>query len=154
MTPAAPDRRDAEPSAPPPFRLSVQGTHEAVPNARRALSRWLEGAGAGGKTLDEVGLVLTEICNNAIDHGSCGADRPMQVAAEISGGSLLLAVLEGNGVAAEPLRKAFEGAQHPPDVQDERGRGLFLVRAYVDDLRVDTTASGRLRIAIRKNLSQ
>jgi serine/threonine-protein kinase RsbW len=136
----------------PSLDLSVPGALEAVPGARRTCAKWLQGAGADARALEEFGLVFTEICNNAVEHGGATPKKPLRVRGSIVGGTLVLEVLEGGGERAEGLDLAASRAVTPPAPEDERGRGLFLIRAFVDELRIDRTRDGHLRIRLRKSI--
>lgn len=132
--------------------LVVTGSLEAVPKARHLLARWLARRGAAGAAVEAIELVVTEVCNNAIEHGCASRTDPLSVCAQIHGEDVSIDVLESNGSLAAPLSKALDTAEEPPEAIAERGRGLFLIRAYVDEVRIDETSEGRLRIHLRKRI--
>lgn len=134
------------------LQFDVTGTFDAVVAARRIMNDWLKRAGAAEKVLDEMALVITEICNNAVEHGSATIDEPMQLSAEVIDGILHLEVLEKSGDAVDPIGQALLESFAPPSLEEERGRGLFLIRVYVDELDIDTTDNNKLRIRIQKKV--
>lgn len=134
------------------LRLTVPGTYEAIASARTSLARWLEKSGVKPRIVSEMALVLTEICNNAVEHGSADASKPISLEADLAGDDACFEVIEGSCASVNPVVEGFLAASTPPDQASERGRGFFLIRAYVDDLQVDSTASGCMRIRFRKRI--
>ena len=110
-------------------------------HAVRGLARsTCEARGMDEEQMQEVLLVLTEVVNNAIEHvEGCGPGGYHEVDVQfgITPGAkegLVVAriVDEGEGGIGQ---QDFDLAS-TPDLGNDRGRGLFLVRAYVDVLQV------------------
>lgn len=120
--------------------------------ARNRIHGWLERAGATGRAVSEMDLVVTEICNNAVEHGSATPDIPMTVTANITNGELTLEVLEKNSEAVGSIGEALLDSFAPPSLDEERGRGMFLIRIYVDELQIETADDDHLRVRVRKKL--
>ncbi|HKE02389.1 MAG TPA: ATP-binding protein [Planctomycetota bacterium] len=137
-----------------PLSITVAGTLDAVPRARRSLSQWLRKAGASDRISRELGLVVTELCNNAVEHGAASEARPVLIFARVARGVVEMDIRESATEQQQGLAGAMRAATAPPDVADERGRGLFLVRAYVDDVAIEHDARGELRIHLRKKLAR
>jgi serine/threonine-protein kinase RsbW len=137
-----------------PLTITVAGTLDAVPRARRSVAQWLRKAGASDRVSRELGLVVTEVCNNAVEHGAASAAHPVTISARVARGVVELDFCERATVDQRGLAGAIRAANAPPDVAEERGRGLFLVRAYVDDVVVDLDERGELRIRLRKKLAR
>lgn len=134
------------------LRLEIAGTFEAVVAARRAIHEWMKRAAATDQALNEMALVITEICNNAVEHGSATPDEPMKLTAEITDGILKMEIIEKSGEAVDPIGQALLESFGPPSLEEERGRGLFLIRVYVDEFQIDTTDANKLRIRIQKKI--
>ncbi|HKE01758.1 MAG TPA: ATP-binding protein [Planctomycetota bacterium] len=134
-----------------PLRFAMPGVLEEVPKARHKVATWLSKAGAPKRVANEIGLALTEVCNNAIEHGTATKTRPMHLTAAIEGGIVAIEFLGDHGGSAQRLDESFTWAALP-DSGHDRGRGLYLIRAYVDELIVDSTRDGRLRIRLLKRL--
>jgi anti-sigma regulatory factor (Ser/Thr protein kinase) len=95
------------------------------------------------QTADELVLALNEAATNAILHGSRGGD-PVQVAVWVRGGWIEATVVD-HGPAQPP---------HPPPTTDRlssRGRGLWLLRCLVDEVRVERAALGT-RVTLRRQI--
>jgi anti-sigma regulatory factor (Ser/Thr protein kinase) len=99
--------------------------------------------GFDDERISEVTLVVTELVNNAIEHTG------PPTTAEIRGGSyedrLEIAVIDQAPVPLEADAFEFDG---PPDADNERGRGLFLVKAFADEVRLSRAEGGGNRIEV------
>lgn len=134
------------------FHLTVTGSYEAVVSARKKFDSWLTKSKATAQARNELALVLTEICNNAVEHGSATESEPMQITGKITNGLLEVEVIEKSGDAVDPIGKALLDSFSVPAVDSERGRGLFLIRVYVDELQIDTNDRDKLRIRLQKRI--
>ena len=91
-----------------------------------------------GTDQDDLLLMASELCSNALRAGS-GAPASLALRARAEGDAIVLEVEDdGDGFELPPLWADGE----LPDVESERGRGLFLVSALADDIAV-TTGGGR-----------
>ncbi len=130
-----------EPTAgnPDTFDLRIPGDLHFVGSARRFLLSVLRTFEIPESTRDEVGLVLTELCNNSIEHGARGSRSPLDIRIELSAGELRLRIVGRHleGLDAAQLHDAFQQAKLGEDKFSERGRGLFLVATLMDDVRVE-----------------
>lgn len=151
-TPRAASPAAKEAALAPLLELRIAGTYAAIARARGRLARWLEASGVPRNAVSELALVLTEICSNALEHGTAARDRPLELTARRARHHVRLEIIEGAAAAADPVVEAILSASSPPAATSERGRGFFLVRAYVDTLRIDTDPRGFLRIRIQKRL--
>jgi anti-sigma regulatory factor (Ser/Thr protein kinase) len=117
------------------FHLELPGATPSVPLARRAVTRWLAGAPAASEDdLAAIRLAVTEALANAVEHGG----GTVTVTAVDRRGSVL-AVVRDRG------RWPTDGGTVtavPPPVAAERGRGLTLLGACVDQVEVAATRTG------------
>ncbi|MEU7903358.1 SpoIIE family protein phosphatase [Actinoplanes sp. NPDC049118] len=121
-------------------RLDV--TPDAVPRARAALRDWLLELEPGAHDVDALVHATTELVANVVDHAYLGAQpQPFRIRARLErDGTVVLDVIDG-------------GSWKLPVVTAQRGRGLALVRALVDQVEIarlphGTTAS--IRHAVRR----
>ena len=125
-------RRRMRPAGDHAFRLSPF-EHRFSPNVamvsvgRHLLQDWLTAQPIDEAAVDDVLVIATELCANAIA-ASTGAARSIVLRAHADRDALVVEV-EDDG-------PGFEWPQwtddEPPDLAMERGRGLFLVRALSD----------------------
>ena len=97
-----------------------------------------------------LGLVASELLTNAIDHGGGDGARTFQELAvdvriksklSVSATGWTLEVTDRGGGDPEELR-AFLDPDGVPDLEDERGRGFFLLAASVESLTVEANSAG------------
>jgi anti-sigma regulatory factor (Ser/Thr protein kinase) len=81
-------------------------------------------------------LVATEILNNSIEHGSHGPSERIRMAIVTREDVFRLHVVDPGRGGAYFAGGAADRASKPPNLEDPRGRGLFLIRSFMDDLRV------------------
>ncbi|MBL8896576.1 MAG: ATP-binding protein [Planctomycetes bacterium] len=142
----------------PNLRLSFAADLRIVPKVRRRVEEYLREHGIGERALEEFILALDELCNNAIEHG--GADAVPEGSDEKVGCLLLLradaqrsevvASLRSRGHLAANELAAMMEATGLPDLESERGRGLFLFRAMVDAFEVANVDDDKLEVRFKK----
>lgn len=113
----------------------------------RIAARQLGMASAG----DVLSLVIDELVNNAIEHGSCyrRTCEPLRIRVMRAGSALSVDFFDPEMPEAQvrelarALRAVGEGM---PALDGERGRGLFLVAIHMAELRVGTAPGGGLHL--------
>jgi two-component sensor histidine kinase len=105
--------------------------------------------GADPRVGDNLALVVDELVNNAIEHGagyrSKGLDLSVQIRPE--GERLRIEFYDPEMPKAEVEELVLSlaaAANGMPSLESERGRGLFLLSVYLEDLRAELAASGGL----------
>ncbi len=114
----------------------------------RARAAALGAAAAAG---DAAALVVDELVNNAIEHGAAYRQRgdDLTVAVGIDQGQLTIDFVDAempSGLVEDLARALREAAGGMPSLESERGRGLFLIAIYMDEVRVDVAAGGGLHL--------
>jgi anti-sigma regulatory factor (Ser/Thr protein kinase) len=140
----APTPGDGEAGGPPELRLDLPAAHSAARMARQLVREYALRGGLEGSEVDTLLLVADELLSNAVDHGGGASARD---AAELEnpvhmelvlvlrpGGWVLDVADEGGGDPAQ-----VDKLLHPsgvPDLDDERGRGFFLISGLCQSLTV------------------
>jgi serine phosphatase RsbU (regulator of sigma subunit)/anti-sigma regulatory factor (Ser/Thr protein kinase) len=123
------------PLAPLVHRFSP--TPAAVTIARHLLHDWLTMVPAEPEGSENVLLVASELCSNAVRHAS-GEPGGITLTAWVDGDDVVVEVKDdGKGLAP-----ATVVSDEPPDPEAEEGRGLFLVRTIADELSFDVHDDG------------
>ena len=107
--------------------------------------------GAGEGACDAVALVIDELVNNAIEHGAAYRQKNVNLSVNVGIDGKQLTVdfvdpeMPDDQVRdlAAALRDASSGM---PSLDSERGRGLFLISVYMEELRVDVATGGGLHL--------
>ena len=130
--------------------LDLPAAHRGVRVARNVVLRFARLQGVPDEAIDSLGLVASELLANVIDHGGGEAamteedlttDARMRLDLEVEPGSWTLSVTDRGGGAPEEMERRIEAAASFEE-EDDRGRGLFLMRAMVDELRVLANPDG------------
>jgi serine/threonine-protein kinase RsbW len=104
-----------------------------VPVSRQVLDCCLETLGVTPDTRTDIALALTEACANVIQHAGDGDEYRVKASTR-DGRCIIEVVNTGNGEAIAP-------ATDPVPSNAEHGRGLKIMDALVDNLRL--TGNGR-----------
>lgn len=107
--------------------------------------------GASPGVCDAAALVVDELVNNAIEHGAVyrrlGTDLTVVVAPQGSQLGIEFIDPEMPDELVRDLARALrDAAGGMPSLESERGRGLFLIAIYLDEVRVDAAAGGGLHL--------
>lgn len=134
-------------------RLQFAASPGVVGKVRDAVRRLAADLGAAESVGDQLALVADELINNAIEHGAVyrrgGESLALEVAVAAAGRLRVEFVdpeMPGELVARLAAHVA-EATGGLPALDSERGRGLFLLTVFLQDLRVEAAgAAGGLRI--------
>lgn len=98
---------------------------------------------------DDLGIVTTELVNNAIHHGNKNnPNKSVQIIFSVDQSKIELRIKDqGNGFNPEQLKDPLA----PENLLSESGRGIFLIRNLMDGLDFNFTESGTETIVF-KNL--
>jgi serine phosphatase RsbU (regulator of sigma subunit)/anti-sigma regulatory factor (Ser/Thr protein kinase) len=110
------------------FSLELPAEPEALSSARRTLDRWLNEAGMSGRDAHAIKVASGEACANAIEHAYRPGDAAFRIEASRLDAEVLIRVRD------------FGGWREPRGT--DRGRGLPLMEALMDSVRVDPTSDG------------
>jgi anti-sigma regulatory factor (Ser/Thr protein kinase) len=107
--------------------------------------------GAGPEVGDKLALVVDELVNNAVEHGAVYRHQGLDLAIELhvvaDRAQIQFFDQEMPVEFVHELRRALAASSAGlPTLDSERGRGLFLMSVYLDDLRVEVASAGGLRL--------
>lgn len=117
-------------------RLRLPREVDSVPAVRRLLRCALSILHVDRQASDDLEIALTEACANVVHHAS-GTDK-YEVHLNVGQDMCAIDVVDGGaGFDATGLETTGKDAAAPPTDHD-RGRGLFLIRALSDSVRMDS----------------
>lgn len=131
--------------------LDLPAAHSAGRMARQMVRQYAEAEGLPSEELQNLEFVSGELLDNGVDHGGGGgarevADLPgdIRLLAElrIESGRWCFVVTDQGGGDPEELRALIDPPDGLPDLEDERGRGFFLLAQMVDELTVEASDGG------------
>lgn len=121
------------------FTLCLPRDQASVPIVRHVCRDCLLKLGVDAECVSDIELAVTEACTNVLDHAEGTGDN-YEVRVEVDEHQSKISVIDtGEGFEAAPHRfnQADSGAEH--------GRGLFLMKALVDDLKfISAPAQGTI----------
>ena len=142
-------RRDQDDAA-GELKLDLPAAHSAVRMARQVVRQFARSKGIDDDELETLVLVTSELLANAVDHGGgraamfkedLHAPVRMQLALKVNGASWTLEVTDQGGGDPRVVQELLTPTDIP-DLDDERGRGFFLLAQMVDSLDVRKSAGG------------
>lgn len=128
-----------------PFAHRFSPSPAAVPVARHFFVDWLERVPVERAPAEELAIVASELCSNAVRHAT-GAPGGVAMRAWVEGDAVILEVEDDGGSLARPSPVVDDNL---PDPEAEAGRGLFLVRTFTDEL-VSRIDHGRTTMRVVK----
>ncbi len=101
---------------------------KALAQVRRILRRWLNERGADEGEVAEMTIAVSEACANAIEHAYSPSPATFELHGSLRDGEITMTVRDG-------------GRWRAPRGQN-RGRGLSIIVAAMDDVQIDRTSEG------------
>ncbi len=138
-------------SDPNELRLELPAAHSAERMARAVLREFAKKKRVPAQEIATLEFVASELLSNAVDHG--GGGRAMEES-ELVGDVRVVLVLavrplgwsmrvSDTGGGDPHVVRARIASAEAPDLDDERGRGFFLMKQMLDGLHVESTPDGR-----------
>jgi serine/threonine-protein kinase RsbW len=125
--------------------LTLPRDEQTVPLARHVVRTAMERAGVEGACVDDVVLALSEACTNVLLHAGAGDEYDVRF--HLEGQRCQIRVVDvGHGFDSVALRR------HGPQPEAERGRGLTLMRALVDQVRFTSRPEDGTVVTMEKEL--
>ena len=107
-------------------------------------------AGVPDAMLERLILVVDEVVSNSIEHGAeyRRSDLPIRVMVrkEEAGLQLVIDDIDVPRATMASLLAGYESSDTPPGLLLERGRGLFLINTFLEDLKILRVEGGGMRL--------
>ena len=124
-------------AVPDELHLRLPAQPKTLAHVRRVLRRWLLSRGAGDADVAEVTIAVSEACANAIEHAYSPAPAAFELDATGDENEVTIAIRD-------------RGRWRPPRGSN-RGRGLSIMVAAMDDVQIDRTDTGT-QVVMRRRL--
>jgi GAF domain-containing protein/anti-sigma regulatory factor (Ser/Thr protein kinase) len=110
------------------LHVTVPARPAELAGFRRLLRRWLAEMGATQREVDALTLASNEACANAVEHAYGPEDAHVEATAELDDGTVTITIRD-HGLWRSPRG-------------DNRGRGIVLMKAFVDNVEISRLADG------------
>ena len=124
---------------PSELHLTLPAEPKTLSHVRRVLRRWLNERGAGEGDIAEITIAVSEACANAIEHAYAPTPATFELHGWANDGEITVTVRD-------------DGQWRPPRGHN-RGRGLSIIVAAMDDVQIDRTADGT-EVVMRRYLAR
>jgi len=133
------------------LELDLPAAHSVGRLARGMAREFALAEGVPEAEVEMLEFVTGELLDNAVDHGGGGGAREvtdlrgdvrMQLLVQVAGGEWKVTVGDQGGGEPDMVRDLLDPPGGMPDLEDERGRGFFLLAGMVDELTVHGTDTG------------
>jgi serine/threonine-protein kinase RsbW len=136
---------------PKKHEVKLESTLESVDIAEEIVKRFARLSGFSEDEVHQIGMAVRESVVNAVVHGNCyNSQKKVTLAVESTSSGLTIRVQDqglGFDIADVPDPLAAE------NLLRKSGRGLFLIRAFMDELRVNRLGAEGMEIVMIKNSS-
>lgn len=132
------------------IHLDLPAAHSESRMARQVLRKFAEVRGMLEREIETLELVASELLGNAVDHGGGGAAMDcsdivgkvrMRLTLHVQADGWKLSVADEGGASPEDVMELID-PEGMPDLEDERGRGFFLMKTMVEALYVEKSPDG------------
>jgi serine/threonine-protein kinase RsbW len=131
------------------FELKFSSDTKYLENVEKLSTKVARYANLSESDSDDLGIVTTELVNNAIHHGNKNdPDKIVHIVFTVDDQKIELRIFDqGKGFNPEHLKDPLA----PENLLNESGRGIFLIRNLMDGLEFNFTDTGTETI-VTKNL--
>jgi anti-sigma regulatory factor (Ser/Thr protein kinase) len=137
---------------PSPLYVHVPTDLAYVRPVRKMVEGLLYALGWEEDDVGDVSLILTEIVQNAVEHGSrADGTETVEISIHLQTGAMDVEVLDP-GTGRDPRIALERDVEKPVPMDEPRGRGLFLIHRLAARFERSLGGSGGLRIRARKEI--
>ena len=131
--------------------IAFAANFELVRPLRHFLTSLCEIANYTEEEIEGLALVVTEILNNAIEHGCSNPKDEVHLSLTVKPGAFCFEVFDAGCGGQGFADGALALAKQMPNLEEPRGRGLFLIRSYMDVFEVSYDSESGTRVFISKS---
>lgn len=130
------------------FIIEIESDTKHLPQVEKLSEKVARFAKLNESESDDLGIVTTELVNNAIHHGNKNdPSKKVKISFLVNQQQIELRIKDqGNGFNPNKLKDPLA----PENILSESGRGIFLIRALMDSLDFNFTKQGTETIVIKK----
>ena len=128
------------------YSLEIESNPNNLLTVEEFVNYFAKDIGIDEARMNGLMLSVTEATTNAIIHANkCDETKLVKITAKVQDGKLIITVID-QGVGFDPLK--VPDPTEPENLLKDSGRGVYLMRFYMDDLKYNITPSGTETILI------
>ncbi len=131
------------------FEMKIVSDPSQIHVVEKKLEEFFRKKGLDQDTIDNLGIATTEMVNNAIRHGNRGEGSQQVIVRFEKHPKKARVVVQDNGAGFDP--NSLANPLDPENLFKESGRGIFIVKSLMDDVRFEFTGRGT-QVILTKNL--
>jgi len=128
--------------------MDIRSTPSQIHVVEEALEKFGREFGLSENDIEDFGIATTEMVNNAIRHGNRNDPSRMVHVKFCKFENQVRVVVRDDGGGFDP--EAIADPLEPENLYKESGRGIFIVRMLMDDVKFNFTDTGTEVILIKK----
>jgi serine/threonine-protein kinase RsbW len=132
--------------------LVFPSSHEYLSLVNAVSEEIVSRAGADSESRDAIGSSVIEACTNAIEHGN-KKDRKKDVHVRFRSNGKTIEIEVSDEGAGFDLA-SIQDPRTPENLMRERGRGIFILRAFMDEVRFDIDPSRGTTVRMMKRITK
>jgi len=122
------------------YYLEIESDPNNLITVEEFINYFSKDLGLDDDKLSALLLAVTEATTNAIIHGNkCDKNKLVKILAKVIDGKLNV-IVKDEGVGFQP--ESVPDPTDPENLLKDSGRGLYLMRVYMDDLKYNITPEG------------
>jgi serine/threonine-protein kinase RsbW len=128
------------------YTLEVESNPNNLITVEEFVNYFAKDIGIPEARMNGLMLSVTEATTNAIIHANkCDETKLVKITAKVQDGKLIVTVID-EGVGFDPLK--IPDPTEPENLLKDSGRGVYLMRFYMDDLKYNLTPTGTETILV------
>jgi serine/threonine-protein kinase RsbW len=122
------------------FSYRLDSTLETVDNAEQTATRIASETGFGEDEVMQIGMAVREAAVNAVLHGNAyDPEKKVELEFERTAGDLVITIRD-QGKGLDPSK--IPDPLAPENLLKTSGRGIFLIRSFMDDVKINPSQTG------------
>ena len=128
------------------YSIEIESNPNNLITVEEFVNYFAKDIGIDEEKMNGLMLSVTEATTNAIIHANkCDPNKLVKISAKIDNGKLIITVKD-EGVGFDPAR--IPDPTEPDNLLKDSGRGVYLMRFYMDDLKYTVTPTGTETILV------
>ena len=130
------------------YSLEIESDPNNLITVEEFVNYFAKDLGVSDERMNGLLLSVTEATTNAIIHGNkCNLDKKVYINVFVENGNIIIKVKdEGDGFDPASIPDPTE----PQNLLKDSGRGVYLMRVYMDDLKYNATPQGMETVLVLK----